>query len=238
MGDFFMCKMKPTANAARKVTPSGEIYYDDTPAGHAAQIEDMNKSMGSGAGEGQQDAVGNPQETPVPQPDSKDCSTYTDALWDSGCSKYFKFSQMKMKPSAQNGLTAAQIACNWQNLCKNVLDPIIDGGLKIRINSAFRTEAFNASLGNASKTSDHMLGAAADLTLGSPEENKALFKWIGKNLNPTFSQVIYEGRWVHVAYKGRSPESVAVMVTRTGASPYQNGGGRSGSRLDPDVKWA
>jgi hypothetical protein len=237
MGDFFMCVAKPKARGARQVTPSGVVYYDDTPEGNAAQAEDMAKEMGPGAGESAH--PGDAEIPPTaPPPDTKDCTTYTDAMWDTSCSKYFKFSQMKMKPSAQNGLTAAQVACNWQKLCQNILDPIVAGGLKININSAFRSEAFNASLGNSSKTSDHMTGCAADLSMGSPEGNKQLFKWIGKNLNPAFSQVIFEGKWVHVAYKGRSPESVCVLVTRSGAAPYANGGGRPGSKLDPDLKWA
>ena len=239
-----MCKMKPTANAARKVTPTGEVYYEDTPAGHAAQIEDMNKSMGPGAGEGQQDNTGakpgadDTSPPPPPNVDTKDCTTYTDAMWDTACSKYFKFSQMKMKPSDQNGLKAAEIACNWQHLCQNVLDPIVEAGIKVKINSGFRTLAFNASLGNASKTSDHLLGCATDIQIGGEAANKDLYKWIGKNLNSVFSQLIYEGLWVHVAYKGRSPESVSVLVARNGGPPYQNGGGRSGANLPPDLKWA
>lgn len=235
-----MCTVKPVGNGGRKTTPSGIIFYEDTPEGHAAQAEDMAKTMGPGSGEGGQDAVGGNDTAPPPAaPDPKDCSTYTDALWDTACSKYFKFAQMKMKPVAQEGLTAAQIACNWQNLCKNILDPIIDGGLKLgkEFNSGFRTIAANKACGG-SPTSDHLLGSAVDITMGSPEKNKILFKWIGKNINSVFSQVIYEGNWVHVAYKGRTIESNAVMATRTGKATYQNGGGRSGRALDPDLKWA
>jgi hypothetical protein len=73
--------------------------------------------------------------------------------------------------------------------------------------------------------------------MGNIEKNKSLFKWIGKNINPAFSQIIFEGNWVHVSYRGRSPASAAVLVTRTGKPPYQNGGGYSGSALPPDLKW-
>lgn len=235
MGDFFMCKMKPTVNAARKVTPSGEVYYEDTPAGHAAAREDMQSTMGVGIGEeSQEETGGKPPDQPVP--DTKDCSTYTDAMWDTNCSKHFKFSQMKYKPTQTGNFTPAQIACNWQKLCQNILDPIKDAGFPITISSGYRSPAFNASIGG-SNTSDHCYACSADIQLlnGDAVENaKKLFKWIGKN-NLPFSQVIFEGRWVHIAYNGKSPASVAVLVTRNGKAPYQNGGGRSGSALPPDL---
>jgi hypothetical protein len=228
-----MCTTKPTANGARKTTPGGLVYYADTPEGHAAQAADMN--MGPGGGESSHPP--GPQENPNP-PDTRDCTTYTDSLWDTACSKYYKFANMKMKPADQNGLTGAQIACNWQKLCQNILDPIAKDGPKVSINSAFRTVAFNNSLGNSSKTSDHMTGCAVDISAGSPDANKELFKWIGQHLNSSFSQLIYETRWVHVAYGGATSANVAVLATRTGAPPYQNGGGKSGSSLPPDLKWA
>jgi hypothetical protein len=247
MGDFFMCKMKPTAIAARKVTPSGEVYYDDTPEGHAAATEDMQKTMGSGASESGQGGAqpgGDAGATPAPQPDPKDCSTYTDALWDTACSKYFKFSQMKYKPveNPEAKLTAQQIACNWQKVCQNVLDPLVDAGFKITISSGYRTPAFDKSLGAKNSIGDHPCGRAVDIQIlgqGDPSEKaKGLFKHIGKNMNGSFSQLIYEGRWVHVAHGGNSPEIVSVLVARNGTAPYQQVGGRSGSRLDPDLKWA
>jgi hypothetical protein len=236
MGDFFMCKMKPTKNGARHVSPNGDVYYDDTPEGHAAHREDMQATMGSGVGEEGQGEVGAGD---PPPPDTKDCSTYTDAMWDTNCSKHFRFSQMKYKPVQTGSLSAAQIACNWQKLCQNILDPIKDAGFPITISSGYRSPSFNASIGG-SNTSDHCFACSADIQLlnGDAVENaKKLFKWIGKAGLP-YSQVIFEGRWVHIAYNGRSPASVAVLVTRNGKAPYQNGGGRSGSALPPDLAFA
>jgi hypothetical protein len=146
---------------------------------------------------------------------------------------------MKYKPQAHGGHSATQIACNWQKLCKNILDPIRDAGFPISISSGYRSPSFNASIGG-SNTSDHVYACAADIQLlnGDAVENaKKLFKWIGKAGLP-YSQVIFEGRWVHVSYGGRSPSSVAVLATRNGKAPYQNGGGRSGASLPPDLKWA
>lgn len=230
-----MCTVKPVGNGGRKTTPSGIIYYDDTKEGHAAAIEDQQATQGGGdVGEASQP----PSEAPLP-PSPTDCSTYTDAMWDTACSNYYKFAHMKYKPAAHGGQTAAQIACNWQKLCKNILDPIRDAGFPITISSGYRSPSYNSSIGG-SNTSDHVYACAADIQLlnGDAVENaKKLFKWIGKTGLP-YSQLIFEGRWVHVAYGGRSSASVAVLVTRVGKAPYQNGGGRSGAGLPPDLKWA
>jgi hypothetical protein len=230
-----MCIVKPVGNGGRKTTPSGIIYYEDTAEGHAAAAEDQRAAQGGGdIGEATQP----PSEEPFP-PNTADCSTYTDALWDTPCSKYYKFAHMKYKPQANGSLTAAQVACNWQKLCKNILDPIRDAGYAITLSSGYRSPSYNASIGG-SNTSDHVYACAADIQLlsGDAVENaKKLFKWIGKSGLP-YSQVIFEGRWVHIAYGGRSPASVAVLATRNGKAPYQNGGGRSGSALPPDLKWA
>ena len=63
-------------------------------------------------------------------------------------------------------------------------------------------------------------------------------KVVATKNNLPFSQLIFEGRWVHVAFNGKSPASVIVLVARGGSAPYENGGGKSGSRLPPDLKWA
>lgn len=234
-----MCTVKPVGNGGRKTTPSGIIFYEDTPEGHTAAAEDQRAVQGSGdIGEATQPP--GPEEPPLP-PAPTDCDTYTDAMWDTACSNYYKFAHMKYKPAAHGGLTAAQIACNWEKLCKNILDPIRDAGFPITISSGYRSPAYNASIGG-SNSSDHVYACAADIQLlsGDAVENaKKLFKWIANPLNGLpYSQVIFEGRWVHVAYGGRSPASVAVLATRNGKAPYQNGGGRSGSALPADLKWA
>jgi len=230
-----MCTIKPVGNGGRKTTPSGIIFYEDTPEGHKAAAEDQRVTQGGGdVGEATQP----PSEEPFP-PSTTDCSTYTDALWDTACSDYYKFAHMKYKPQANGSLTAAQVACNWQKLCKNILDPIKKEFPGLSISSGYRSPAYNSSIGG-SNTSDHVYACAADIQLlsGDAVENaKKLFKWIGKSGLP-YSQIIFEGRWVHVAHGSRTASSVAVLATRNGKSPYQNGGGRSGSALPPDLKWA
>lgn len=234
-----MCEQKPATNTARRTTESGIVYYDDTPEGHAAAKEDMGKTMGPGAGEGQQPPP--PQENPNPP---EGCGEYTDAMWDKPCSKYFKFAHMKYKPVAnpEANLNVTQVACNWQKTCQNILDPLIDAGFKLTISSGYRTPAFDKTLGAKNSIGDHPCGRAVDIQIlgqGDPSEKaKDLFKYVGKNMSSSFSQLIYEGRWVHVAHGGNSPASVAVLVARSGSAPYQQVGGKAGTSLPPDLKWA
>lgn len=234
-----MCDAKPPGVGKRLTTESGVIYYPNTPEGYVAAQEDMNKTMGPGADEGQQPPP--PKENPAPP---EGCEDYTDALWDKPCSKYFKYAHMKYKPvdNPEAKLTAKQIACNWQKTCKNVLDPLIDAGFKITISSGYRTPAYDRSLGAKSSIGDHPCGRATDIQIlgqGDPAEKaKDLFKYIGKNMSGSFSQLIYEGRWVHVAHGGNTPDITAVLVARNGAAPYQKVGGKAGTSLPPDLKWS
>jgi hypothetical protein len=223
-----MCDAKAPAAGKRLTTESGVIYYPNTPEGDAAMRSDMAKTMGPGAGEGGQPP--GPPDTNEPT----DCAEYDDSMWDKGCSKYFRYSHMNRKPVG-GSVSTKTAACNWKALCENILDPIKAQFPGMSISSGFRPTSFDGST-----TSDHTKGKASDIQLlqgDAVEGAKKMFKWIGASGLP-FSQIIFEGRWVHVAYNGASPASVAVLVTRTGSAPYQNGGGRGGAALPPDLRWA
>lgn len=224
-----MCDTKAPGSGTRLTTESGVIYYPNTPEGDAAMRSDMAKTMGAGAGEDSQP----PDDSPPDANPPTDCAEYTDSMWDKNCSKSFRYSNMGRKPVG-GSVDTKTAACNWKALCENLLDPIKAQFPGMSISSGFRPTTFNGS------TSDHTKGKASDIQLlqgDAVEGAKKMFKWIGKSGLP-FSQLIFEGRWVHVAYNGSSPSSVAVLVARNGAAPYQNGGGRSGSALPPDLKWA
>jgi hypothetical protein len=224
-----MCDAKAPGSGARLTTESGVIYYPNTPEGDAAMRSDMAKTMGAGAGEDSQP----PAQTDEPETPPTGCENYSDSMWDKNCSKSFRYSNMGRKPVG-GSVSTQDAACNWKGLCENILDPIKAKFPGMTISSGFRPTSFNGS------TSDHTKGKAADIQLlqgDAVEGAKKMFKWIGASGLP-FSQVIFEGRWVHVAYRGSSPASVAVLVTRNGAAPYQNGGGRGGSALPPDLRWA
>jgi uncharacterized Zn-binding protein involved in type VI secretion len=151
-----------------------------------------------------------------------------------GCkvSKYFKLADSKMAIVAQDGLTKEQIECNWIALCLNILDRLTDDGYKFKINSGFRTVAYDLTLGS-SNASDHRLGCAVDISAGSAEANKAIFKHMLNNY--AYSQLIYEGNWVHIAYNGRGPKGAArVMYSYTGSN-LQVAGAR-GENLPADLR--
>lgn len=219
-----MCEAKPSSNGGRKMTPSGVTYYDNTPQGQAAAAADMNKSMGSGNEEGH-------HAPPAPQPptDLADCTTYTDTQWDTGCSKFYRFSHMGRKPEGGQ-IPPGHVACNWQKLCQNILDKVKEQFPGLIISSGFRP---------GTGGSDHGFGRAADIQVLSGDKianAKEVFKFIGKSGMP-FSQLLYEGTWVHVAYGGGSTASSAIGVARNGVT-FTQWTTRTGPGLPPDLAWA
>lgn len=94
-----------------------------------------------------------------------------------------------------------EIEANLQLLIDNVLQPLRDAyGKAIAVNSGYRSPELNAAL-KGSKTSQHMKGQAADITGGSPAENKKLFE-LAQALRLPFCQLIDEKKfsWVHISY--------------------------------------
>lgn len=90
---------------------------------------------------------------------------------------------------------------NLKALISNVLDPLRRAyGGPITVTSGYRSPKLNASVGGV-KTSQHQKGQAADITAGSPEENKRLFD-LARELKLPFCQLIDEKRykWVHISY--------------------------------------
>ena len=90
---------------------------------------------------------------------------------------------------------------NLKALINNVLDPLRKAyGNPITVTSGYRSPRLNAAVGGV-KTSQHQKGQAADITAGSPEENKKLFD-LARELNLPFCQLIDEKKykWVHISY--------------------------------------
>lgn len=167
-----------------------------------------------------------------------------DPVYSQQISKYFRLGHIRRPPEDEPtfNLTARDVAGNFAELCLNILDPIYTN-FKFRSNpleSAYRPTSYNNTLRNASKTSDHIKGCAADISMGNNEQNIAMFKWIIRNRLP-FRQVLIEklpssGRfWIHVSYlKGQKKEG----TTATGYSPTGSAsgivhGGQNGETL-PD----
>lgn len=93
-----------------------------------------------------------------------------------------------------------EVKKNLENLVKYVLDPLRKMyGKPIYVNSGYRSEALNKAVGG-SKTSQHVLGMAADIDTRTREGNIELFDLIAKNLS--FDQLIDEKdySWIHVSF--------------------------------------
>lgn len=81
-------------------------------------------------------------------------------------------------------------------------------GKPIRVNGAYRCPELNKAVGG-SKTSQHMTGQAADITVGTSEQNKRLFQLI-IDLDLPFDQLIDENKfkWIHVSYSPRNRKQI------------------------------
>ena len=82
-----------------------------------------------------------------------------------------------------------------QTLIEQLLDPIRAAwGAPIVVNSGYRSPKLNAAVGGVS-TSQHLRGEAADISVGTPAENKRLFDRIVSLRDEgriAFDQLIWE----------------------------------------------
>lgn len=130
--------------------------------------------------------------------------------------KHFTIEEMTESSTATakgiDNTPSKDIEAKLQKLIEAVLDLLREWyGKPIRVNSGYRCEALNEAVGG-SKTSQHCLGEAADITAGSKEENEKLFNYIKDNL--PFDQLINESdfSWIHVSYReGRLRKQVLAL---------------------------
>ncbi len=91
-------------------------------------------------------------------------------------------------------------------LCEFVLEPIREKFGPVTVVSGFRGPELNKATPGSSKTSQHVLGEAADIEIKGIK-NYDLFIWIKENLK--FDQLILEfvdpkvpeSGWIHVSYR-------------------------------------
>ena len=140
-------------------------------------------------------------------------------------SKYFTLSELTRSDTANklkiNNEPKEEATKNNIIELMNFLDGVREGWTKeckdkgygdaaIVVNSGYRSEALNKAV-NGSKTSEHLLGTAADIEPKNGR-NKEFFEWLRTYLSDKqFSQLINEypdktGRpsWVHLGIKGRN----------------------------------
>lgn len=127
--------------------------------------------------------------------------------------KYFTIDELcKSNTAKAKGIDNSpsdEIIHNLTSLVDKVLDPLRESyGKAIRVNSGYRCLALNKAV-KGSKTSQHMKGLAADITVGSITKNKELFDLIIK-LDLPFDQLIDEKKfsWVHVSYSSKPRKQI------------------------------
>ena len=119
--------------------------------------------------------------------------------------KYFTLKEMINSNTAKSkGIDNTPTWCvvlNLLELVQNVLDPIREAYKKpITVNSGYRCIELNRAVGSKDN-SQHILGLAADITVGSREANKQLFEFIQSNIKE-WDQLINENnyQWIHISY--------------------------------------
>ena len=123
-------------------------------------------------------------------------------------SKNFTYDELTYSPTAErlklDNTPNKKELTYLQMLANEILQPIRDKwGKPIVVTSGFRSEKVNSAVGGV-KTSQHRLGQAADIKIGSKEQNKELFNFIVdmvKNGELKVGQLIdeYNYSWVHVS---------------------------------------
>ena len=127
-------------------------------------------------------------------------------------SKHFTLAELTRSATAQRlglqNVPDAEAVSNLRALVTNVLEPLRQLYAKpIRVSSGYRSAAVNAAVGGAA-CSQHLRGQAADITTGSPAENRRLLGLLLANADRLpFDQLIAERcdrqgcpRWLHVSF--------------------------------------
>lgn len=131
--------------------------------------------------------------------------------------KYFTFYELVRSTTAEakginNTPQEKDIIDNITELIETILDPLREAwGSAIIVSSGYRCPELNKEVGG-SKTSSHMLGAAADIKPANGKKNE-FFKftknWLLEN-NIKFDQIIdeYSGNlhWLHIGLRNNKGE--------------------------------
>ena len=123
--------------------------------------------------------------------------------------RYFSIKELSASTEARKmGIdnTPTPEACaNLTALADAVLDPLREKyGYPIHVSSGYRSPRLNKAVGGA-KTSQHVLGEAADIYVGDARDRAELFSIIYYLL--PFDQLIWEKgddeapAWIHVSYR-------------------------------------
>lgn len=128
----------------------------------------------------------------------------------------FIYSATALKYGIRNR-TTKEVEANIEALVHNILDPLRQYiGKPINVTSGFRCKALNDATANASKTSQHMTGQAADITVGSKTGNRTMAKIIASKY--MFDQLVDENdyRWIHVSFNPHGVNRGQILRIRNG----------------------
>ena len=122
--------------------------------------------------------------------------------------KYFTIKELTRSTTAElrgiDNTPSQQVIDNLTALVENVLDPLREAwGAPIHVNSGYRCAALNKAVGGV-PTSQHILGEAADITVGTRAKNQRLYALL-RQLDLPVDQAINEHdfSWIHVSYGPR-----------------------------------
>lgn len=123
--------------------------------------------------------------------------------------KYFSIKELSASNEARkmgiDNTPTPEAVENLTALVEAVLDPLRERyGYPIKVSCGYRCKRLNAAVGG-SKTSQHVLGEAADIYVGNTNERAMLFSMIYYLL--PYDQLIWEKgsdeapAWIHVSYR-------------------------------------
>lgn len=122
--------------------------------------------------------------------------------------KNFSYDELYASATAErlkiDNTPTPEIKEKLRKLANKILQPIRDSWRgAIIVTSGYRSEKLNKAVGGA-KTSQHLLGEAADIKVGGRDKNKKLFNLINKMISKgsiEVGQLIdeYNYKWIHVS---------------------------------------
>lgn len=112
------------------------------------------------------------------------------------------FSQTAVRKGIDNTPTK-EIMNNLKRMAEKLEEVRNLVGEAVHVNSCYRCEKLNKEIGGA-KTSSHLQGLAADITVKSLTPEQLAIKIRDSKI--MFDQLIFEGTWVHIGIAGERRE--------------------------------
>lgn len=119
--------------------------------------------------------------------------------------KYFTIAELSASATARrlgiDNTPTPEVVANLNSLIDKILDPLRDAwGGPITANSGYRCPALNRAVGGVA-ASQHLTRQAADITAGSREANRKLWR-LAMQIKLPFDQLIDERdmAWIHISW--------------------------------------